>query len=249
MIALQVNKLYKNKTNPFELSIHIEIPDQYKKIVFFGPSGSGKTQTLHCLAGLTIPDSGKILLNDTVLYESEKTICLPAQKRQIGYMFQDYALFPHLTILQNVAYAETDFFPFFLSNAVRMRAEELLDRFHLSHLSKRYPGELSGGQRQRVALIRALNASPRLLLLDEPFSALDPLLRGQLRQELANIIQTLSIPTIFITHDPDDVEMFADMLILYNSGHAKCLENYTERRKAFSSATECLLALQAEAFP
>ena len=156
-------------------------------------------------------------------------------------MFQDYALFPHLTVLQNITYAQSHFFPQFVPKKLQSAAQELLTKFGLTNLADRYPSQLSGGQRQRVALIRALNAKPNLLLLDEPFSALDPLLRGQLRLELQAIIEKVALPTIIITHDPEDVDCFAGSLFLFKNGRACQVDSYKTIRQDFQTAQDCLI--------
>ncbi|MBQ7585418.1 MAG: ATP-binding cassette domain-containing protein, partial [Desulfovibrionaceae bacterium] len=212
--------------------------------VFFGPSGSGKTLTLEALAGLMRPDQGEILVDDFILYSSLKKIFVAAKDRQIGYMFQNYALFPHLNVLQNVAYAHWKYFKGLIPKKVKDEAQDLLRRLGLKDLAFRYPQELSGGQCQRVALARALNAKPKLLLLDEPFSALDPLLRRDLRRELAKIMQQVGLPAIIITHDPEDVDYFAEALYLYLNGRAKEIKDFTTIRSKYDSATSCLLDLQ-----
>ena len=244
MLQITVHKELRAKAQPFVLDINFTIQDTCT--VLFGHSGSGKTLTLHCIAGLTKPDQGRITIGNHVIFDSEQSIHLPTHKRRIGYMFQDYALFPHLTVLQNIAYPKSGWFPKLLSNTIRTETSDLLKRFDLLPLSDRLPSELSGGQRQRVALLRALNADPQLLLLDEPFSALDPLLRISMRQYLAHILDELKIPTIIITHDPCDVDVFAKQLVLYHQGQAKKINNYDEIKQNFSSSSECLLALQKE---
>ncbi|MBQ9536499.1 MAG: ATP-binding cassette domain-containing protein [Desulfovibrionaceae bacterium] len=243
MLYVDIRKHFASKEQPFTLNVKLVIPDIPKTCVFFGPSGSGKTLTLQALAGLITPDQGEISLQDDILYSSKKHIFVAAKDRQIGYMFQDYALFPHLTVLQNVAYSQY-VWPMFISKDVQEGAQELLARFGLAKLASRYPKELSGGQRQRVALLRAIYAAPRLLLLDEPFSALDPLLRIKLRQELVAIIDTLNIPTIIITHDPEDVDCFAGSIFVYMHGCAQIVHDYATIRKDYSDTSTCLLDIQ-----
>ena len=247
MIELCLQKQFGKRRHPFRLDVDYVINDEQKCTILFGPSGSGKTLTLHCLVGLTEPDSGRIAVDGFVLYDSRKKILLPTRDRNIGYMFQDYALFPNLTVLQNIAYPHSHFFPFFISPKEREICQDLLEHFAIGQLTNRYPSELSGGQRQRVALVRALNAHPRLLLLDEPFSALDPLLRGQLRKELFDILTELNLKTIIITHDPDDVDCFSGQLILYDNGKARPISDYDKLRARFDTTTDCLLHLQREA--
>ena len=144
------------------------------------------------------------MVDGNVLYDSEQGICVPARRRRIGYMFQDYALFPHLSVLHNVAYAGTGLLPWRLNGEQRTWAMDLLERLGIAHLARLYPGNLSGGQKQRVALARALGTRPSLLLLDEPFSALDPLLRERLRGEIQEILAAFTIPAVIISHDPHD---------------------------------------------
>ena len=246
MIKIAIKKTFANKLRPFHLDIDLEIPADPKTTVFFGSSGSGKTLTLQTLAGLTAPDEGQIIFNEQILDQSSAKIHIPARERKIGFMFQDYALFPHLTVLQNITYAQSHFFPQWVPKKLQAAAQELLSRFGLSNLADRYPAELSGGQRQRVALIRALNAKPKLLLLDEPFSALDPLLRGRLRLELKAIITNVGLPTIIITHDPEDVDCFAGSLFLFKGGRARQFPSYQTKRQEFKSAQECLIAILEE---
>lgn len=248
MIEIKIRKSFysRRKRLRFCLDIDYEIADSEKWTVLFGPSGSGKSLTMQCLAGLVSPDAGRICLGQNLLFDSRARIDLPVQKRRIGFMFQDYALFPHLTVMQNVAYARTGFWPRLVPRAERERAGEFLELAGIGHLARHLPREISGGQRQRVALARALNADPDLLLLDEPFSALDPLLRENLRLELRELLARLGIPVILISHDPEDVEAFADKLVIYHSGRAFEQPDWPVRRTGYPSASTCLRALQAE---
>lgn len=212
-------------------------------VVLFGASGSGKSLTLQCLAGLARPDSGRICLQGDVLFDSSQNICQPARDRRLGYMFQEYALFPHLSVLANVAYARSGGRVWRPDPDLRDEALHMLDRLGLAHLAESKPGEISGGQRQRVALARALFSRPRLLLLDEPFSALDPLLRERLRGELAERLREAGIPLLMITHDPLDVEAFAASLVVYAGGRARVVEGYAAMRRGFPDTRACLTAL------
>lgn len=249
MIALRLHKTFKNTAMPFCLDVEYEIGERGKTVVLFGPSGSGKSLTMQCLAGLMRPDAGYIRLGGRTLYDGAAKVFVPARRRRIGYMFQDYALFPHLSVLQNVAYARTGCWPWRLCAKERERAQAMLDRFGIGHLARHLPMQLSGGQRQRAALARALNADPRLLLLDEPFSALDPLLRDRLRQELLELLRDLTIPAVIITHDPEDVDAFAGALILYERGRAAMIRDYPGLRAGFATARQCLLHLQEQRPP
>ncbi len=187
-------------------------------VVLFGPSGAGKTLTLQSIAGLLTPDSGRIEFRDSVLFDSKSGINIDPQHRNIGYVFQDYALFPHLTVFENVGFGLRKRWPQTLSQTHRLKVEEFLDIFEITHLTASFPFDLSGGQRQRVALARALIRRPELLLLDEPFSALDTLLRAKLRDELLAIQARFKVPVIMITHDPEDIRVFAQTLVTYEAG-------------------------------
>lgn len=246
MLNINIAKSYRRAASTFRLEVAFQIDAATGSTVFFGPSGSGKTLTLNCLAGLVRPDSGSIEFNGECFFNSQKHINVPARKRHLGYMFQDYALFPHLTVLQNVAYARSGLFARRLSHKERAEAEAWLEKLGLTGLGGLMPVELSGGQKQRVALARALNSSPQLLLLDEPFSALDPLLREDLRKEIKAYLEEFAIPSIIITHDPDDVEAFCGRLILYESGRAEIVADYKTRRANFPNTSACLRALQEE---
>ena len=182
--------------------------------VLFGPSGAGKTLTLQCLAGLICPDAGRIVVDDRVLFDSATGVDLPPQHRRVGYVFQGYALFPHLTVAQNVAFGLRD-----RPRAERLaRAAEVMERLGLGGLEHRRPGELSGGQRQRVALGRALAIDPALLLLDEPLSALDAPLRRSLRDELRTILRGWGTAAVLVTHDFTEAYQLADRIVIYQGG-------------------------------
>ena len=220
MLSLNIIKEVAARPAPFRLEARFTLPPDTRNAVFFGPSGSGKTVTMQCIAGLMTPDAGSITVGEAVFYDSREGVRLPARKRGVGYVPQDYALFPHLTILQNVAYAHTGIFGRVVGKEERGKALALLERFRIPQLGGRYPHELSGGQRQRAALARALNAAPRLLLMDEPFSALDVPLREALRREIRDLLAALAIPSIIITHDPADVEAFGGARVVFEGGRA-----------------------------
>jgi molybdate transport system ATP-binding protein len=182
--------------------------------VLFGPSGAGKTLTLQCLAGLIRPDAGRIVVDERVLFDSAAGVDLPPQQRRVGYVFQGYALFPHLTVGQNVAFGLRA-----RPRAERLaRAAEIMERLGLGGLTHRQTGELSGGQRQRVALARALAIDPALLLLDEPLSALDAPLRRSLRDELRTILSGWGTAAVLVTHDFTEAYQVADRIVIYESG-------------------------------
>jgi molybdenum ABC transporter ATP-binding protein len=163
-----------------------------------GPSGAGKTSVLRAVAGLARPERGRIALDGRVLFDASAKIDRPPEDRQVGFVFQEYALFPHMSVEQNVAYGGRD------------RAAELLERFRIGHLAKARPTELSGGERQRVGLARALAREPDVLLLDEPLSALDTHTRAGVRAELRNMLDRLGLPVLLVTHDFQDAAVLAD---------------------------------------
>lgn len=188
-------------------------------LILLGPSGSGKTTILHLLAGLFKPDEGFIKINERILYSSGEKINNPPQSRNVGYLFQNYALFPHMTVRQNVIYG-------LKSKGCRQDGSaldplELLDSFGVGHLIDRYPSQLSGGEKQRVALARALVVQPNLLLLDEPFSALDRNTRISLRQELKKLQQQWQIPFVLVTHDEEDAHFMGDVIVTLENGQAR----------------------------
>lgn len=180
----------------------------------FGPSGCGKTTILRCLAGLARPQQGTIRYEDETWFDSRQRVFLSPQQRRVGYLFQEYALFPHLTVAANIGYGLRS-----LPLAERtQRITQLLDRFSLRGLERRWPHQVSGGQQQRIALARALARRPRLLLLDEPLSALDAPLREELRLELRQMLAEFRIPVVMVTHDPREVVALADYLIVLDDG-------------------------------
>ena len=177
-------------------------------LVIIGPSGGGKTTLIRMIAGLERPDEGHISYNGETWFDSSRRICLPPQRRRLGYVFQEYVLFPHLSLYQNVAFAAAD----------RRIVAELLTMFGIEHLQDRKPQLVSGGERQRCALCQALARRPQLLLLDEPFSALDVVTRHTLREELGAIRKGVSMPIIYVTHDITEALALADELLPIVSG-------------------------------
>jgi molybdate transport system ATP-binding protein len=200
------------KMQGFELDVSWSVGNELA--VLFGYSGSGKSLSLLMIAGLAKPDSGRVVLNDEVVFDSATGEWVPPQERELGFVFQDLALFPHMNVLQNIMYGLKD-----LNKQERQeRADEFMIRFHLEGFAKRLPREISGGQQQRVALARALARRPKALLLDEPFSALDLPLKTELWELIAEIRKHLGIPIVVVTHDPVDARTLADHLIVYRSG-------------------------------
>jgi len=185
--------------------------------VLFGPSGSGKTTTLRCLAGLERPERGYISFGGETWFDSDRGIFLPPQQRRIGYLFQEHALFPHMNIAHNIAYGLRN-----LGRAERQqRVREIIELLGLAGLEHRYLKQISGGERQRVALARALVYRPRLLLLDEPLSALDMPLREQLRRSLRRSLAQLGIPAILVTHDRIEALSLADYVVVFDDGRIR----------------------------
>lgn len=201
------------KTLPeFELRVSLAVKQEIMAIL--GPSGCGKTMTLKCIAGLTQPDKGSIRLNQQVLFDSQTGINLPARERRIGFLFQNYALFPHLTVSENIAFGLQH-----LSKRERQsKVEQILPKTRLEGLGHRYPSELSGGQQQRVALARALAAEPEVLLLDEPFSALDTNVKQRLEAELLEIQEFYQGHVLFVTHNLAEAYRLSSKMAVFEAG-------------------------------
>ena len=215
-LDIDIRKTLHSGARQFHLDVQLRSNSQ--RVVILGPSGAGKSLTLKAIAGLLRPDSGTIRLDDTTLFDSARRINLSPQARKVGYLFQDYALFPHLTVRQNIASALIGGWRNPPRDFKHEQVEYWLDALHLGHLSHQLPEELSGGQKQRTALARALVAEPRVLLLDEPFAALDYALRVRMRKELAELQQRLDVPMILITHDPEDADIFGDHVLYLHEG-------------------------------
>ena len=208
MIAVAVVKRLPGFT------LDIEWSAAERVAVLFGPSGAGKTLTLQCLAGLMRPDAGRIVVDDRVFFDAAAGVDLPPRARRIGYVFQGYALFPHLSVAGNVAFGLRD-----RPRAQRLeRTREVIERLGLGGIEAQYPRELSGGQRQRVALGRALAIDPAFLLLDEPLSALDRPLRESLRDELRRILDDWQRAAVVVTHDFAEAYRLGDRVIVYEAG-------------------------------
>jgi molybdate transport system ATP-binding protein len=216
LIEVKIRKVLRSKHREFRLDVEIVSSDEL--IVIFGASGSGKSITFQAIAGLVKPDTGLIRIGDKVLFDSARGHSVRARDRNVGFLFQDYKLFPHLTVEQNVGFPLSPLWSHQAPSRMKTRVDELLELFELTAMARSYPGQLSGGQKQRVALARALVRKPDVLLLDEPLSALDPLLRARTRRELLALQARLKIPTLIITHDPEDVETFASRLLVFKQG-------------------------------
>jgi len=193
--------------------LEVDLMVEKETAILCGESGAGKTTILECIAGLSCPDQGEILLEDRLVYSSDKGIDLPPRDRGIGYVFQDYALFPHLSAVDNVALA--------LRRGERNKAMEYLERFGVSRVAHRKPGLLSGGERQRVALARALALEPRLLLLDEPFSALDKTSREEAHRQFLEVRRSWAMSVILVTHSRAEAELLGDRIYELREGRVE----------------------------
>ncbi|MEJ5173173.1 MAG: ABC transporter ATP-binding protein [Hydrogenothermaceae bacterium] len=207
MVKVDIRKKLFGYNGEFWLDIDFEI-EKNEFLAIFGKSGSGKTTLLRIIAGLEVADEGYIEFDGKVYFDSKKGINLPPQKRNVGFVFQNYALFPNMTVYQNLLYAFND----------KERADEILKKVELYQLKDRYPYTLSGGQQQRVALARALMRNPDILLLDEPLSALDQSIRSKLQEELKNIHKSFGLTSLIVSHDMVEVFKLADRVILINQG-------------------------------
>jgi molybdate transport system ATP-binding protein len=203
-VDVSIRKVLRADDRHFELDV--AFASNHRRIVLFGHSGAGKSQALRAIAGLLTPDSGHVRVDGVTLFDASAGVNLPPRERGVGYVFQEYALFPHLTVAQNIGFAlERGWFnPRRRSRDERIR--RWIEMFELDAVAGSHPSRISGGQRQRVALARALAAEPRLVLLDEPFAALDPALRVRMRKELLALQSRLDLQMLVITHDPADVE-------------------------------------------
>lgn len=230
-----------------EFSLKVAFTSMEDCIVLFGPSGSGKTLTLQSIAGLVSPDAGRISFKGRVLFDSCNGVHIPPRHRGIGYVFQDYALFPHLTVRENVGFGIARKWGRGLSRTDRRKVDEFMETLEIDHLGNSFPIDLSGGQRQRVALARALIRKPALLLLDEPFAALDTLLRARMRKELLDLISRVEIPMIMISHDPEDIRVFAETLVTYEAGEVREVRRNLKKRPA--NPENAKLSTCADTFP
>ncbi|MBM6820561.1 sulfate/molybdate ABC transporter ATP-binding protein [Clostridium saudiense] len=206
-------------------------------IGFLGASGSGKSMTLKCIAGLEKPSKGKIVINDKVLFDSEEKINVKTRDRKVGFLFQNYALFPHMTIKDNIEIGLDK-----ISKEEKSKlSANYIKKFGLEGLESRYPWQLSGGQQQRVALARALITSPDILLLDEPFSALDNHLRASMERELVEILKDYEGTVVFVTHDIAEAYRVCDKIIVFDGGKAKDIRDKNKLFEAPQSLAEAKL--------
>lgn len=210
LLEVNITKKLKEFTLQADFSLGKEVTG------IMGRSGSGKSMLLKCLAGIETPDTGKIVLNGKVLFASDRKINLIPQQRSIGYLFQSYALFPNMSVQDNILCGllakNTD------KKLCFEKAAQLIDRFRLNGLENRYPGQISGGQKQRTALARLLGAEPEIILLDEPFSALDTDLKSELQQEMAEFLQEYNGTAILVSHDKNEVRALSSRQYFIENG-------------------------------
>ncbi len=209
MIVLQIQKKLNGPEGEMVLDLDLAIGEN-QLVALYGVSGAGKTSTLRILAGLMYPDAGQIIVNDEVWFDSHRKINLKPQQRRLGFVFQDYALFPHMTVRENLEFAST--------KGQSQHIEELLDIMELRQLADQKPHALSGGQQQRVALARALAQRPKVLLLDEPLSALDHPTRLRLQDYLWEVHRKFELTTIIVSHDPNEITKLANPVFVLKNG-------------------------------
>ena len=215
MIDVRLQLSVSDKRRRFDLDIAFATDAPF--VALYGPSGAGKSLTLQAMAGLLPVQAGHVRLNGRALLDTAAGVCLPPEQRGVGYLFQQYALFPHLNVRDNVAFGLTSWRRR-LAAEDAARVDQLIESFGLTAMARSKPATLSGGQQQRVALARALACNPQVLLLDEPFAALHPMLRQQLREELRTVRKRWGIPAVMITHDLDDVAALANQAYLVDGG-------------------------------
>lgn len=234
MEPMSIDISIKKKLRFFDVDVSFSCPDS-RMLVMIGPSGGGKTRIIRMMAGLDKPDEGKIMFRGKTWFDSKKGIDLPVQQRRLGYVFQDYTLFPHLNLYENAAFAAVD----------RKEVDELFELFNISHLRGRKPHMVSGGERQRCAICQAMARRPAALLLDEPFSALDVVTRRGLREELKNLKGKFSFPMIYVTHDINEALFMADEIFPVVDGKADTgwLQRTLNRDQTVRAVREPRLAL------
>jgi molybdate transport system ATP-binding protein len=214
MILARIKKRFAAGRESAEFTLDAEVRAADPVTVLFGPSGSGKTLTLDCIAGFVRPDGGRVMLGDDIVFDAATKVFLEPQARRCGYVFQNYALFPHMTLRENLQFA-AEFRP---KLDRHRKVTEMLELFRLGEIAGRYPRELSGGQKQRCSIARALLAEPRVLLLDEPAQGLDPSLRADLHEVLRNVRQSFKMPVLLVTHDLEEAFALADRMFLLDQG-------------------------------
>lgn len=206
------------KLSGFKLQVNFSCGQEI--IGVLGASGSGKSMLLNSIAGIVKPDKGRIVLDGVSFFDSAEKINLPPRSRKAGYLFQNYAMFPHMTVAENIAFGLGKL----PKEEQKKKVSELLERFHLADMGKRYPSQISGGQQQRVALARALAVEPRILLLDEPFSALDEHLKTHMMKEMLESLKNYEGTTLFVTHNMAEAYRLCDRILILNNGSVETLD-------------------------
>ncbi|NMA12066.1 MAG: ATP-binding cassette domain-containing protein [Chloroflexi bacterium] len=231
---MSINAQFSRRFGNFNLDVKLQAEDE--RLALFGASGSGKSLTLKCIAGIFKPDKGYIQVNGQTLFDSKKNINLSPQERRTGYLFQNYALFPNMTVEQNIRcglkrHSST--------KNQKIKTAELIETFFLKGVEHQHPGQLSGGQQQRTALARIFASKPEIILLDEPLSALDSFLRWQLEQELMTALNSFPGTTILVSHNDHEVRRICDQVIVIDHGRTespKKVSNFFKNPETFSSA-------------
>ena len=220
-LDVRIQKTFELNQQRFDLDVSFTAPTGVT--VIFGPSGSGKTTILQCIAGLTSVESGTISISGESLYDSVAQLDTPTHLRGVGYVFQDLALFPHMSVEQNIGFGIR------VNGAHKQRlVRNAMEKFRIVSIARHRPAEISGGERQRVALARALVTEPRLLLLDEPFSALDDSLKDEIISDLRKWLNAKSIPALFVTHDREEARALGDRVLLLKAGKIVAESTVTE---------------------
>jgi len=216
VLSVQIRKQFSaSGAAPFVLDVSASFSPGFT--VLFGPSGSGKSTLLDCIAGLQLPDSGEIRLGEEIFFDAAQRINIPPQRRELAYVFQSLALFPHLSVDQNIRYGLAKV----AAAEQRRRVEESVAAFHIETLLQRRPGELSGGEKQRVALARALVTQPRILLLDEPLTGLDAVLRRSILEDLHAWSANRPIPILYVTHNREEVDAIGEHVLTLSNGRVQ----------------------------